>query len=56
MEPLWSQLIALIPPHIDTHPWGGCHRPRIPRSDHLRQTRPGPLVSEIRRLQLLGHH
>ena len=29
MEPLWSQFVALIPPHIDTHPWG-CHRPRIP--------------------------
>lgn len=29
MEPLWRQFVALIPPHIDTHPWG-CQRPRIP--------------------------
>ena len=40
MEPLWSQFIALIPPHIDTHPWG-CHRPRGPDRivfDNLVQT------------------
>jgi hypothetical protein len=29
MEHRWSQFVALIPPHIDTHSWG-CHRPRIP--------------------------
>lgn len=29
IEPLWVQFEALLPPHIDTHPWG-CHNPRIP--------------------------
>lgn len=29
MEPLWSQFVALVPAHIDTHPWG-CYRSRIP--------------------------
>ena len=28
IEPLWDQFAALIPEHVDTHPWG-CHNPRI---------------------------
>lgn len=28
MDPLWSQIEALIPPMIDNHPLG-CHRPRV---------------------------
>lgn len=28
IEPLWDQLAAILPPHVDTHPLG-CHRPRI---------------------------
>lgn len=29
IEPVWDQFAALLPDHIDTHPWG-CHNPRIP--------------------------
>lgn len=29
IEPLWVQFEALLPPHLETHPWG-CHNPRIP--------------------------
>jgi transposase len=29
IEPIWVQFEALLPPHVDTHPWG-CHNPRIP--------------------------
>lgn len=29
IEPVWDQFCALLPEHIDTHPWG-CHNPRIP--------------------------
>lgn len=29
IEPLWVQFEALLPPHVDVHPWG-CHNPRIP--------------------------
>lgn len=28
IEPLWVQFEALLPPHLETHPWG-CHNPRI---------------------------
>jgi transposase len=28
IEPLWVQFQALLPEHVDTHPWG-CHNPRI---------------------------
>src|SRR5215216_742815 len=28
-DPLWDQLHALLPAHVDSHPLG-CHRPRIP--------------------------
>ncbi|MEU5310863.1 IS5/IS1182 family transposase [Streptomyces sp. NPDC021562] len=29
IEPLRVQFETLLPPHVDTHPWG-CHNPRIP--------------------------
>lgn len=29
IDPIWRQFEALIPPVVDTHPWG-CHRRRIP--------------------------
>lgn len=29
IEPLWVQFQALLPPHVDDHPWG-CHNPRTP--------------------------
>jgi transposase len=29
IEPIWVQFEALLPPHLETHPWG-CHNPRIP--------------------------
>jgi hypothetical protein len=29
IEPVWDQLVALLPPRDDTHPMD-CHRPRIP--------------------------
>jgi hypothetical protein len=29
IEPLWVQFEALLPPHLETHPWG-CHNPGIP--------------------------
>ncbi|WSK14660.1 hypothetical protein OG717_24655 [Streptomyces celluloflavus] len=29
IEPLLVQFEALLPPHLETHPWG-CHNPRIP--------------------------
>ncbi len=28
IEPIWDQFVAVLPPHVDTHPLG-CHRPRI---------------------------
>ncbi len=29
IEPLWVQFEALLPPHLETPPWG-CHNHRIP--------------------------
>jgi transposase len=32
IEPIWVQFQALLPPHVDDHPWG-CHNPRTPDRD-----------------------